>query len=435
MQEQFTRERELERKKYEQEKELEKQKMVIFYKKRLEEEMQKKEEEQRKLEEERKAQDAEREQKLREKIAREMDLKLNDTKNENEELAKQNRQMQEQVLEMTKAIRELRNRSDQEKIEMEKRLNEAQNAIREEEQKRLDEQYRMRILEKEKQLNDALRANDDLRRKLEQGSQQMQGEVLELQIESMLKNEFVFDDIEEVSKGIQGADLIQTVKDKYGRPCGRIVWEFKRTKSWSDGWISKLKDDQRNIKAEIAVIITQVLPKDVKTFTFRDGVWVASYDTIIGLAYALRSKLLEVSMIKQSSVGKNEKMEVLYEYLSGTEFKQRVEAIIESYGELQQEMEIEKRWFTKKWAKQEKMIRKVIDNTIGMHGELHSIMGRSLGEIKGLEMLPDGMEEEFEELPPVLNTGSAIEKEEKASSDVPLQEKATDDDAEEGRLF
>lgn len=393
LKEQYEREREAERKQFEQSMELEKQKMVGFYKKRLAEEMAKKEEEVKQLEAEQKEKEAERERVLREKVSREMELKLADTRNEAEELQKQNRMMQEQLLEMNKLMRQLKAEKDQAAIDLEKKLMEAQDKIRDEEQKRLDEQYRLKVLENEKKLSDALKMNEDLKRKLEQGSQQMQGEVLELELEQMLRTEFATDIIEEVSKGIQGADLIQTVNDRYGKSCGRIVWEFKRTKAWSDKWVAKLKDDQRQIKAEIAVIVTQVLPEGIKRSGFRDGVWICDYESIIGMAYALRSQLQEVYIVKQSAVGKQGKMEILYEYLTGTEFKQRVEAIIEHFSEMQSDLETEKRWMAKKWAKQEKNIRKVLDNTVGMHGDLQGIVGKALGEIKGLEMLPDEIED------------------------------------------
>jgi hypothetical protein len=396
-QDRFEKEKAQEREAFEREKKEVEEKTAAHFRKRWVEEMAKKEEEARKAEEERKAQDAEREKALREKVAREMELKFNDTKNEAEELQKQNKSLQEQILETNKLLRQMRAEKEQAALDLEKKLAETQEKIREEEQKRLEEQHRLRVLEQEKRLNDALKVNEELKRKLEQGSQQSQGEVLEIELEQMLRAEFVTDQIEEVPKGISGADLIQTVNDRYGKKCGTIVWEFKRTKAWSEGWVSKLKNDQRQIKAEIAVIVTQALPDGVKRSTLRDGVWVCEYESIIGMAYALRAQLQEVHIVKQSAAGKTGKMEILYDYLTGTEFKQRVEAIVEHFSEMQHDLEVEKRWMAKKWAKQEKNIRRVIDNTVGMHGDLQGIVGKALGEIKGMELLDDGIDDAVEQ--------------------------------------
>jgi hypothetical protein len=207
---------------------------------------------------------------------------------------------------------------------------------------------------------------EEYRRKLEQGSQQTQGEVLELQIEETLKREFPGDEIKEVPKGRLGADLVQTVHSRTGEVCGTIVWELKRTKVWNNEWIQKLKNDQREIKAEIAVLISEVLPPDFKVFGLRESIWVGSFPSVIGLASLLRKSLLDLALVKSASVGKKEKMEIMWEYLTSTEFKQRMEAIIEVFTSMREDIEKEKMWFKKKWEKQEGSIRRVIDNTAGM---------------------------------------------------------------------
>ncbi len=328
-------------------------------------------------------------EKIRIKIQEEMEFKFKDTENESIELKKKLQQMQTDILETHKTNRQLKMESEQKILEFEKKLAAEQAKIREEEQKRLDDQYRLKILEFEKKLQDASVANEEMKRKLEQGSQQTQGEVLELEIEQMLRQAFPHDEINPVAKGVRGADVLQIVKNNFGHQCGTIIWELKRTKAWSNEWITKLKDDQRSIKAEIAIIITQVLPPDIKHFGNKEGVMVGNYDSIMALAGLLRGHLIDINGVKSVSVGKAEKMEILYNYLAGNEFKMRVEAIIEAFTAMQEDVEREKRWFTAKWAKQEKYIRKVIDNTVGMHGDLQGIMGKSLGEIKGLEMLPE----------------------------------------------
>lgn len=352
------------------------EKYKVFYKKRLQEET-------TKIELELKKQ-------LTKKIQEDIALKFKDKSNEAEELKKQNIAFQEQLLDLNKLIRQLRNENQNARIELEKKLAKEQERIRYEEKKRLDEEYSFKISEKEKKLSDALKVNAELKRKLEQGSQQTQGEVLELEMENMLKTEFPSDEIEPVPKGIRGADIIQIVKNNQGKSCGKIIWESKRTKTWSNSWINKLKEDQRQIHAELAVLISNILPEKIKGFGLVDGIWIGSHESIIGLACALRSNLLEIALVKQAGIGKKEKMEVLFNYLSGTDFKHRVEAIVESFTFMQEDIEKERRWFNAKWAKQERNIRKVIDNTLGMHGDLQSIMGRALEEIKGLNILPSG---------------------------------------------
>lgn len=347
---------------------------------------------QKKLEEERKRLTSEVEGKVKKKIEEEMSLRLNDTKNEAEELKQQNKNLQEQLLELNKLIRQLRFENETKRLEMEKKLSSEQEKIRLDERKRFEEEYHLKEQEKDKKLTDALKMNEELRRKLEQGSQQTQGEVLELEIENILKTEFPYDEIRPVGKGITGADVIQIVKNNTGQPCGSIVWEMKRTKSWSESWISKLKDDQRKIKAECAVIISETLPPAIKHSKFKDGVWITSFEYFTTLAFALRQNLLQVAVLKSSQVGKNEKMEVLYNYLYGTEFAQRVEAILEAFTTLQDDLEKEKRWFTLKWAKQEKSIRQVVDNTIGLRGDVQSITGKALPPVDGVDLLEGGVE-------------------------------------------
>ena len=330
------------------------------------------------------------EETLREKIKEQMELKLKDTENESNEVKEQNDKLQDQLLELTKGMRKLQNENRLKEIEMQKTFAEEQEKLRKEEQIRIEEEFKLKIREKDKKLEDVVKANEDLRRKLEQGSQQMQGEVLELAIEELLKKDFPFDDIKEVPKGVNGADLIQVVKNKGGKVCGQIVWETKRTKNWSNQWIAKLKQDQRSVKAEVAVLISEVLPEGISHFGMSEGVWVCGYAFISGVAYALRTQLLEVATVKFAQKGQEGKMELLYDYVTSTEFRHRVEAIIEAFGNMQQEIEKERRWFVLKWSREEKNLRKVLDTTMGMQGDLQSIMGKSLSELKGLEMLPDG---------------------------------------------
>lgn len=275
---------------------------------------------------------------------------------------------------------------DKQAFELEKmrQMEEAKRAIVEEATKKAADEQQYVIAQLKKQLTDATKAKDDLARKLEQGSQQTQGEVLELALEELLKAEFPHDEIVPVPKGVSGADIIQKVKDRSGRECGQIVWESKKTKAWSEGWIQKLKDDQRAIKADVAVIVSVVLPEDVKGFVFRDGVWICDIKLAVALATALRINLESLTREKAMSVGKNEKMEVLYSYLTGVEFKQRVEAIVEAFTSMDEGLRKERMAYEKIWSEREKQIKKVITNTVGMYGDLSGLV--TLPQIKTLEL-------------------------------------------------
>ncbi|MHB1545044.1 MAG: DUF2130 domain-containing protein, partial [bacterium] len=245
-------------------------------------------------------------------------------------------------------------------LEKQRQLDNEREKISHDAQEKAEEVMRSKINEKDKQLQDAIKVNQELQRKLQQGSQQTQGEVLELELEEILKAEFQYDEIMPVPKGISGADIIQEVKDRSGRLCGHIAWESKKTKAWSDGWIQKLKDDQRTIKADLAVIVSAVLPEGVKGFVFRDGVWICDIKLAAALATALRINLESITREKAMSVGKNEKMEVLYGYLTGIEFKQRVEAIVEAFTNMDEGLRKERIAFEKIWSEREKQIKKVI---------------------------------------------------------------------------
>ena len=329
------------------------------------------------------------EAKLRIKIKEDMELKVKDTENESKELKEQKKELQDQVLELTKSKRKLQDENRIKELAMQKAFAVEQELIRKQEQKRFEEEYKLKIYEKEKKLQDAIKANENLRRQLEQGSQQTQGEVPEKVIEELLIKEFPFDEIKEVSKGVNGADIIQVVKNRGGTPCGKMIWEIKKTKSWSQQWVSKLKDDQRSIKAEIAIIVSEVLPDEISHFGIVDGIWVCGFSFITGVAYALRTQLLEVATVKSAQHGQSGKMELLYGYVTSIEFRHRVEAILEAFTNMQLEIEKERRWFGQKWSREEKNLRKVLDTTVGMHGDLQSIMGKSLESPKGIASLDE----------------------------------------------
>jgi hypothetical protein len=293
-----------------------------------------------------------------------------------------------EISELLTEIKALREKDEDREIEMKKKLLEEEDKIKFEVRKKSEEEHELKDMEKDKKLTDALKQIEDLKTRIQQGSQQTQGETLEMELESKLHAEFPSDIITEVKKGQRGADISQEVIDKLGRSSGVILWESKNAQ-WSDGWIGKLKEDQRQAKADLAVLVSIDLPDKTETFTYKDGVWITSYKAYLALATSLRYALISVNHERKSSEGKDEKMKVLYQYLTGNEFKQRVEGIVEAFSNLQEELEKEKRWFSVKWARQEKEIRKVVDHTHGMYGDLQGVIGKSLPEIKALE-LPGG---------------------------------------------
>lgn len=287
-------------------------------------------------------------------------------------------------------IRKERNLLEEDKksfeLKLQRQLDEEKDKIREQTAKGLLEEHRLKDAEKDKKMTDMLKQIEELKQKAQQGSQQTQGEVLELELEQTLRSEFPIDEILPVPKGVNGADVMQRVHDTSGRDCGIILWESKRTKNWSEEWVSKLKDDLRASKADVAILVTTALPDGIKNFGPKDGIYVTSYDCFLSLAKMLRITLNQLCLSKLSGVGKNEKMEIIWNYLSGNEFKHKVEAIVEAFSSMKQDLDREKVVYMKFWAKREKQIHRVIENTIGMHGDLQGLMGASLPEIESLQI-------------------------------------------------
>lgn len=274
-------------------------------------------------------------------------------------------------------LRKEKNRIEEEKknfeIEKQRQLDEERKKIEEEAGRKAEKEEKYKIAQLQKKLDDALKVNEEQKRRLEQGSQQMQGEVLELELENVLRSNFLLDEISPVPKGVSGADIIQKVKTNGGRYCGQIAWESKKTKMWSEGWIQKLKDDQRTVKADLAVIVSMTLPEGVNGFTFRDDVWICDVNMALPLATALRINLQNLACERSMSVGKDEKMEALYAYISGVEFQQKVKAVIEAFICLQDGVNKERMAYAKIWSEREKQIQKVLNNTVGMYGDLSGL--------------------------------------------------------------
>jgi hypothetical protein len=288
-------------------------------------------------------------------------------------------------LDLRKKQRELESRQQALELEVTRRIDEEREAIRREARASATEEGRLRVSEKDKLISNLQTEICILKQKAEQGSQQLQGEVLEIELESLLRQQFPSDEIVPVKKGTRGADLSQLVMTPAQTKCGTIVWETKRTRNWSQSWIPKLKEDQRAQAAELAVLVTESLPNGTKAFDFIDGVWVTTPSCAIALATALRYGLLSVANERLATNGKSSKMERLYDYLAGTEFRQKIEAIVEALLAMQNDLETEKRAFTKIWARRGKQIEQVASNAALLYGGIQGIVGQSaLPEIASL---------------------------------------------------
>jgi hypothetical protein len=295
-------------------------------------------------------------------------------------------------LELRKKTRELEEKERKIDLEMARKLDEERKKIIEETKKNEAEQQRMKMQEKDKLIDMMRQQVDELKRKAEQGSMQIQGEVQEDDLKDLLGITFVTDEISDVPTGVKGADLVQKINAKAGNHTGTIIWESKNTKAFSDSWITKLKNDQGIVKADVAILVSQVLPDDINSFGLKNGVWVVGYNHIIPLVNALRIQLVELAKVKRSLIGRDEKMEVLYKYLSGPQFKNRVENIVMAFVNMKSDLETEKRSFSRIWSKREKEIERVITGTSCMYGDLQGIIGGSLPNIEQLE-LDDGLDE------------------------------------------
>lgn len=270
-------------------------------------------------------------------------------------------------------------------LELEKRFLEKRKEIEDNTIKREQELFDLRMKEKDVQLDSMKKTIDDLKRKSEQGSMQTQGEAQELLLEDILKESFPFDVIEEVGKGVEGADCIQTIRNNSGVTCGRIIYESKQTKAWSNGWIDKLKTDMRSSGADVAVLVTQVFPKDMDRFGEKNGIWVCSFKEVGSVTYLLRSGIMKIYEAQKAQEGKGDKMQMLYDFLTGNEFRGQMEAIVEGFMSMKQSITKERIQMEKIWKEREKQLEKVLLSTSGMYGSVKGIAGASVGDIPLLD--------------------------------------------------
>jgi hypothetical protein len=303
-----------------------------------------------------------------------------------EEKLKREAETREKEMELIKLKDAVANQRQAIELELMQKFQADKGQLEENIRKSEQERVNMMLAEKEKQLDDQKKLIAEMQRKAEQGSMQMQGEVLELALEDLLKEAFPFDVIEEVGKGVRGADVIQTVRNKYSHECGKIIYETKRTKNFEHGWIEKLKHDMVGQKASVAVLVTEAYPKELDRFGIIDGVWICKFADIKPLVMLLRDTMEKIYTANSAQENKGEKMQLLYSYLTGNEFRLQIEAIVEGFKAMEDGLSSEKKAMQRIWKEREKQLEKVLTNTIDFYGSVRGIAGSSVPEIKMLEL-------------------------------------------------
>ena len=346
-----------------------------------------KEEYERRIEDERERAERDAIRKAERKLAQE----LGSLKDQVKEQAKELEEAQRLELAMRKRERELERRQADLDVTIARQLDQERAKLVSDAKERLAEEHRLKDAEKEHQLSDMRRQIEDLKRRAEQGSQQLQGEAGEGELEATLRAGFPTDNISGISQGVRGADLHQVVFDARGARAGAILWECKNTRHWGHDWIGKLKQDQRALHAEVAVLVSACLPKGCTRFTMIDGVLVTDFACASSLAMVLRANLLQLAHARNAASSKEEKLELLYRYLSGVEFRQRVEAVVDAFSAMRKDLEQERRAAERQWARRAKQIDAVTFNVSGMYGDLQGLMP-ALPSIGLLELPPGDAE-------------------------------------------
>ncbi len=306
-----------------------------------------------------------------------------------EELAEQRRKAAEarrQELELRRRARELEESRQHLELEVERRLEEEREQIARRLREQMDSLYDLRLKEKEQQIDQLRHALEEAARRSRQGPGELQGEVLEAQIEMLLAQQFPEDQIQPVPRGTRGADIVQVVRGAVGSPCGSILWELKNTKRFQPAWIQKLKADQRELGADLAVIVTVALPDEVQGFGLVQGVWVADLRSWQALAVALRQQLVQVGFARAAAESRDQKMELMYRYLSGNEFRSRVEAVVEAFTALQEQLERERRAMERLWAERDRQLKTILRHTAGMYGDIRGLIGGAMPAIRALTL-------------------------------------------------
>ncbi len=340
------------------------------------------------------------EQELRKSITADLSSQLSALKEANQEQEEKLREARKQELEFLRKEQDLKTKEQELEIDLQKRLLEARSEladqIRKEESERntlRDTEHQLRLRELEKQLEDQRKLAEEMKRRAEQGSMQLQGEAQELVLEEMLRLHFPFDEVTPVGKGIRGADCIQLIRNQYGQECGRIIYESKRTKEFIRDWVEKLKADMRSQGVDVAILVTQTMPKDMERFGEKEGIWICTFAEVKALAYVLRDGIIKISGKLRSQENKGDKMHMLYEYLTGGEFAEQWKAIREGFMSMKLSIQRERDAMEKLWKAREKQLEKVLLNAAHIKGSIEGIAGSDSVDLHLLEDASDELPE------------------------------------------
>ncbi len=345
-----------------------------------------------KLQQEKQKLETEIQEQLRKSISADFENKLRMLENNNAETEEKLKEARKKELEFLQKEQLLKNKEAELEITLQKKMQAERTTIAEQvrtqetEKNNLKETtYQLKVKELELQLDEQKKLADEMKRRAEQSSMQRQGESQEILLEEILKENFPFDSIEEVGKGVEGADCMQIIRNSAGTVCGKIIYESKRTKAWSNSWVDKLKSDKRNQAADAAILVTQAFPKDMDRFGEKDGVWLCSFTEVNSVAHLLRNGIIKVYEANKAQEGKGDKMQMLYDYLTGNEFRGQVEAIMEGFMAMKHGITKERIQMEKIWKEREKQLEKVLISTSGMYGSVKGIAGASIGDIPLLD--------------------------------------------------
>jgi hypothetical protein len=344
------------------------------------------------LQQEKLKMETELQEQLTKSIATDFENKVRMLENNNKDSEEKLLQARKKELEFLQKEQLILNKEAELEITLQKKLQEEREKLSEQIRQQefaknelKENNYQLKLKEMQLQIDEQKKLAEEMRRRAEQGSMQRQGEVLELLLEEILKDNFPFDIVEEVGKGVEGADCIQTVRNNSGKECGKIIYESKRTKTWSNNWVDKLKTDKRNRGADVAILVTQVFPKDMERFGERDGIWICNFNEVVGVSHLLRNGIIRINDVQRSQENKGDKMQMLYDYLTGNEFRGQMEAIVEGFMSMKQGITKERIQMEKLWKEREKQLEKVLISTSGMYGSVKGIAGASVGDIPLLD--------------------------------------------------
>ena len=329
---------------------------------------------------------------LRKSIAADFENKVRMLESNNKDNEEKLLEARKKELEFLQKEQALKNKEAELDITLQKRLQEERVLLSEQIHKQeteknqlKDTEFQLKLKELQVQLEEQRKLAEEMKRRAEQSSMQRQGEVQELLLEQILRENFPFDLIEEVGKGVEGADCIQVVRNHAGKECGKIIYESKRTKGWNNAWIEKLKNDKRNRGVDVAILVTHAFPKDMERFGEKDGIWICTFNEVGSVAYLLRKGIIQIQEVQKSQENKGDKMQMLYDYLTGIEFRGQIEAIAEGFMTIKNGISKERLQMEKIWKEREKQLEKVLLNTSALYGSVKGIAGASIGDVPLLD--------------------------------------------------